>query len=117
MPRLTHKVPLYRLHKASGQAVVTLNGRDHYLGPHGSAESQEAYRRVLQEWLSNCRQLPRTPDTVSAASTINELLVAFWYHAESYCVKDGQVRSATQALDRRACVWLIQQVPAAEQGL
>ena len=25
-------IPSYRLHKPSGQAVVTLNGRDHYLG-------------------------------------------------------------------------------------
>ncbi len=28
MPRLTVRVPKYSLHKASGQAVVTLNGRD-----------------------------------------------------------------------------------------
>ena len=32
MPRLKNKVPSYRLHKATGQAVVTLNGRDIYLG-------------------------------------------------------------------------------------
>jgi hypothetical protein len=29
--------PKYRKHKASGQAVVTLAGRDHYLGPRGTA--------------------------------------------------------------------------------
>ena len=38
MPRLKNKVPSYRLHKATGQAVVTLNGRDIYLGVHNSAE-------------------------------------------------------------------------------
>ena len=27
------RTPSYRLHKPSGQAVVTLDGRDHYLGP------------------------------------------------------------------------------------
>ncbi len=32
MPRLTHKLPSYRLHRASGQAVITLTGRDYYLG-------------------------------------------------------------------------------------
>jgi hypothetical protein len=26
------RIPSYREHKPSGQAVVTLNGRDHYLG-------------------------------------------------------------------------------------
>jgi hypothetical protein len=108
MPRLTHKIPSYRLHKASGQAVVTLNGRDHYLGPHGSPESQEAYRRVLQEVaVSNRRQLPRTPDTVSAASTINELIVAFWHHTESYYVKDRNLTPEsgffTFPLDTQPC--------------
>jgi len=28
----SHRVPSYRLHKPSGQAVVTLDSRDHYLG-------------------------------------------------------------------------------------
>ena len=36
MPKLKRKLPSYRLHKASGQAVVTLSGRDDYLGPYGS---------------------------------------------------------------------------------
>jgi len=33
MPRLSHRLPKYRKHRASGQAIVTLNGRDYYLGP------------------------------------------------------------------------------------
>jgi len=38
MPRLKdNQVPSYRLHKQSGQAVVTLNGKD---GKHGSAPSK-----------------------------------------------------------------------------
>ena len=40
MPRLVRTLPKYRKHKASGQAVVTLNGRDHYLGPHGTQGQQ-----------------------------------------------------------------------------
>jgi len=36
MPRLTGKIPAYRLHKARNLAVVTLDGRNHYLGPFGS---------------------------------------------------------------------------------
>ena len=31
MPHLTTRVPRYGLHKASGQAVIRLNGRDVYL--------------------------------------------------------------------------------------
>jgi hypothetical protein len=31
MPKLTKAVPKYRKHRASGQAVVTIAGQDHYL--------------------------------------------------------------------------------------
>ncbi len=30
------RIPSYRHHKPSGQAVVALNGRDHYLGKYRS---------------------------------------------------------------------------------
>jgi hypothetical protein len=43
------KPPSYRLHKPSGRAVVTLSGKEHYLGKYGSTESHEAYRRLLAE--------------------------------------------------------------------
>jgi hypothetical protein len=63
MPRRNH-VPTYRLHKQSGQAIVTLpdgfcNRRDVLLGTFGSAESRKEYARVLTEWESNGRRLPR----------------------------------------------------------
>ena len=32
MSRLTKSLPSYRLHKASGRAAVTLDGKDPYLG-------------------------------------------------------------------------------------
>lgn len=98
MPRLTHKVPSYRHHRASGQAAVTLNGRDHYLGPHGSPESREAYNRVLQEWLSNNRLTPLQPEVAITNTAIDDLIVAFWHHAETYYVKDGQPTRELQAL-------------------
>ena len=41
------KVPSYRLHKASGQAVVVLNGTSIYLGPFDSPESRARYDRVV----------------------------------------------------------------------
>ena len=43
MPKLIqNKLPAYRRHKASGRAVVTLNGKDFYLGPHGTVASRVA---------------------------------------------------------------------------
>ncbi len=35
------RVLKYRRHKPTGQAVVTLGGRDCYLGRHGTAASRE----------------------------------------------------------------------------
>ena len=48
MPAKTTKVPGYTRHKASGRAVVRLDGRDYYLGPYGSPESHERYARLLR---------------------------------------------------------------------
>ncbi len=58
MPRLSNSVPKYRKHRASGQAVVTLNGRDFYLGPHNTKASRLEYDRLTSEWLANDRSLP-----------------------------------------------------------
>jgi integrase len=55
MPRLIHATPKYRKHKASGQAVVTINGREHYLGPYGTKASKLEYDRLIGEWLSSGR--------------------------------------------------------------
>ena len=38
----------YRLHKATGQAVVSIHGKDFYLGKYGSPESKERYQKILQ---------------------------------------------------------------------
>ena len=51
MPKLTAAVPKYRKHKATGQAVVTLNGHDFYLGPHNTAASRLEYDQQIAEWL------------------------------------------------------------------
>jgi hypothetical protein len=50
MPRLTNAVPKYRKHRASGKAVVTIAGQDHYLGPHGTKASKAAYWTHAQSY-------------------------------------------------------------------
>jgi integrase len=44
MPRLTAATPKYRHHKASGQAVVTIASKDHYLGPWKFQGEQDRVR-------------------------------------------------------------------------
>ena len=47
MPTLKNdQLPKYRKHKASGQAIVTIGGRDNYLGPHGTVVSKLEYDRT-----------------------------------------------------------------------
>lgn len=86
MPRLTFANPKYRKHRASGQAVVTLNGVDHYLGPHGTAASRREYDRLIATWLANGRTL----QTPKSDITVVELLVLFRRHALQHYRKDGK---------------------------
>lgn len=83
MPR----TPSYRLHKPTNQAVVTLDGRDFYLGVYGSPKSRGEYDRLVVEWLTNGRRLP---GDASGGPTVNELLLAYLLHAEGYYRKDGK---------------------------
>ena len=43
------RVPSYRKH-SSGQARVTINGKDYLLGPYGSRERKEACGRLIAEY-------------------------------------------------------------------
>jgi len=72
-------IPSYRLHKPSGRAVVTIAGRDHYLGEHGSVESRAEYDRLIAEWLANGRAAPRADRD---ELTVSELILAYWRYAE-----------------------------------
>ncbi len=55
MPRLIRATPKYCHHGASGQAVVTIQGRDYYLGPHGTKASKIECDRLVGECLAHSR--------------------------------------------------------------
>lgn len=74
------RVPSYRRHKASGQAIVALSGRIHYLGPYGSQVSKDEYDRVIAEWLANGRRPSQRPMSV----TVSEVLADYLEFAEGY---------------------------------
>jgi len=93
MPKLTKKLPSYRLHKRSGQAVVTLNGTDHYLGHHNSPESKTQYEQLMAEWLASHRQLPPDESSATETLTINEVFLAYWEHAQVHYRKNGRPTS------------------------
>src|SRR4051794_37826336 len=96
MPRLTRSIPSYRKHRASGQAVVTLSGRDFYLGPHGTKVSRNEYDRLVGEWLRQGRQVGRQPGpshTFDSDLCVNQLIVAYLRHAHAYYRKNGWLTS------------------------
>ncbi len=58
-------VPVYQLHKASGQARVKINGHDHYLGPFETPASEQARNRLLAQYYQHGRLCRRTMPTRS----------------------------------------------------
>ncbi|MDH3585308.1 MAG: hypothetical protein OER86_13980, partial [Phycisphaerae bacterium] len=100
MPYSPLHIPSYRQHKASGQAVVTIAGKDHYLGSFGTPASHCLYDQLIQEWLAANRKI--NPEHREAAQegglTIDALAVAYWSFAESYYLKDGQPTGELQAI-------------------
>ena len=93
------RVPSYRLHRPSGQAIVTLSGKEFYLGKWQSEESQQEYQRLVSEWLASDMRLPvGEKDKPQNALTVNQVVLAFWRHAESYYVKNGKPTSELSCL-------------------
>ncbi len=88
---MSDRLPSYRHHKPSGQAVVTLNGRDFYLGEFDSPSSRDAYDRLVCEWLSHGRQLPNV--VACGNLSIVELMAAYLRFAEGYYSRDGKPTS------------------------
>ena len=95
MPRLVQALPTYRKHKASGQAIVTLNGGDHYLGRYGSKLSRDQYDRLMAEWLQCNRRLT---STCHDSITVVELCARYLKFAKGYYVKDGRCTKVTPAI-------------------
>ncbi|MEQ8763105.1 MAG: site-specific integrase [Planctomycetota bacterium] len=90
-PRRNRKLPSYRLHRASGRGVVTLEGRDHYLpGEHGSERSQAEYDRLIAEYLANGRHVRSKGEE----ATVADLVTVFTKeHVETYYRKNGEKTS------------------------
>ena len=89
MPKLNGKYPSYRFHKNSRQAIVTLDGKDFYLGEFQSEESKREYDRLIQEWLAGGRRLIKTADA-EVSCCINDIAAAYDEWAEGYYRKaDG----------------------------
>jgi integrase len=92
MPKHVKPAPKYRFHKARNCAVVTIDGRNRYLGPYGSPASYEKYARLLAEWRSAAADpTGNQPPPAPGSLRVVELIDAYWHrHVEQHYVKDGR---------------------------
>ncbi len=88
-------LPKYRKHKASGQAIVSLDGQIFYLGPFGTQVSKRNTTGSSvngKQTAVGCHRtrLPASPSPNSAA--------AYWRYAKGYYVKNGK------PTDEQSCI-------------
>jgi len=82
---MARRIPSYRFHKASRQAIVVLGGHTHYLGKWNSPESRDEYDRIMSEWFAAGRSKAVPPPSATEyRATVGEVLLAYWRHAEGY---------------------------------
>ncbi len=74
------KKPAYTLRKATGQARVRIDGKDHYLGPYGSEESRDRYDELITTWLHR-------REFSAVLLTIDELVLLYLDFAGEYYFK------------------------------
>ncbi len=84
-----HRIPSLCLHKATGQAVVRLDGKDVYCGRCDTAEAQEKYERAIAEWLVTRQRLSGVAEgagqIIPTNLTVSGLVLAYWSrHVTTY---------------------------------
>ena len=114
MPRLYHRPPKYGRHEGTKQAIVSINGKRLYLGPYGSVESHQRYRRVVEDWEKNRQPAPKpaAPEkptlTVEdlqervkrrGGVTITELVYVYRQHSHKYYRKNGELTREATIID------------------
>jgi integrase len=74
---------------ATGQAVVRIDGKDHYCGKFNSPEAWELYTRLISEWMhrkkfapSQSKEIPPSDDFNTL--TVNELILSYFSFSEKY---------------------------------
>jgi integrase len=118
MLRRKQRIPAYRKHLHSGQAVVTLSGTDFYLGAYGTPASKNEYDRVVAEWLARGRHIRH--DGHGPDLAVKEVILAYWRHCERrYQKSDGTPARELDhvRLSLRPVRRLYGEQPAAEFGL
>ena len=95
MPKLKKHIPKLCRHH-SGHAFVKISGGTRWLGKYGSGEAQEAYDRLVGEWLANGRDLP--PQEPPASTSLIVQLIRDYIRDVEAELSPGQFAKTKQAL-------------------
>jgi integrase len=88
---MAKRLPMYSLHKATGQARVWLNGKDHYLGAYGSRESHVRYGELMKQFATGVVVDPiLNQNPADTGPTVNELALAYVCFAKTHYRKNGK---------------------------
>ena len=113
--RKKQAIPSYLLHKSSGQARVRCDGRDILLGQYGTEASRIRYGEIIAKIASGQQVDPMAKPKRGTSSTIeadqgpsvNEIVLAFWKHAEQHYLKRGKETSEISCF--RSCLRILRQ--------
>ena len=108
MPKLITRPPKYARHKASGQAVVKINGKVRYLGPWNSVESKVRYQEAISAWAAEQDSRPSATVSIKlpeSDAVISELLAAYMRHAQTYYLKNGVPTSMVHLVRSIVRLW------------
>jgi integrase len=87
----SHRIPRYRLHKPSGQAIIKFGGKVHYLGQWNSPESKTKFEALRAQWFAHKAAGKRHAEPAPTIDelTILELVDLYFDHADFYYRKAG----------------------------
>ena len=80
----------------TGQARVRIDGRDHYLGPHGSEESKQKYEQIVRKLITARTRTSRARVEIATDLTINELVLRYLRFVDGYYPSTSRPTSGTR---------------------
>jgi len=104
-------IPKLTRHKATGQARVTIDGKDFYLGTFGTPKAEARYHRLIAAWIAAGKNVPAAEDG-HPLQTIAEVAAAFLQDAHARYHKRDKKTSTVSHLT--AAVRFILETHAAE---
>ncbi|MGH7140675.1 MAG: hypothetical protein ACREHD_33500, partial [Pirellulales bacterium] len=87
----SNRLPTFRVHAKSGQAFIHVGGKRYYLGHHKSPAAREKYHRLVAELVGAADPAQALAEArAKPTRSINEVLLAYWQHAQDYYPKHEQ---------------------------